>query len=60
MGGQRHAPAALPPRRSLVFIGGGSVNPKANLCGFGKYKIPFVHEISNPQKQSKEILSEYM
>jgi len=38
VGGQRHAPAALPPgkRRGTHFIGGW-VGPRAGLGGCGKY-----------------------
>jgi hypothetical protein len=40
MGGQRHAPAALPPGKSRYPFIGGRVGPKAGLDGSGKSPPP--------------------
>ena len=39
MGGQRHAPAALPRERSGTRIGGW-VGPRASVDRWGKYRTP--------------------
>jgi hypothetical protein len=41
VGGQRHAPAALPPgNRPIPHCIGGWVGPRAGLDGCGKYRPP--------------------
>ena len=40
VGGQRHAPAALPPGKTGTHCIGGWVGPKAVLDGCGKSHLP--------------------
>ena len=40
VGGQRHAPAAIPPGNSGTSSIGGWVGPRAGLDGCGKFRPP--------------------
>ena len=50
VGGQRHAPAALPSRKSTgTHYTGGCVGPRASLNGRGEEKTPRSYQDLNPE-----------
>jgi hypothetical protein len=54
VGGQRHAPAALPPGETNTHCIGGWVGPKTRLDGFGKSR-PYRHSILDRPVRSESL-----
>jgi hypothetical protein len=55
--GQRHAPAALPPRKGPgTHCTGGWEGPRAGLDWFGEKNISCTHRVSDPEPSSQYLV----